>query len=184
MTVSEKIVTVSALLGFFTATVYYALSSLPWLSLIPGISTISQWSILYDKTNADIYRHGDWFLTRPLMLLAILVQNNLTSSYIHIILFLDMISIGCGYFSSKEVDKDKKLFWFILSVIFLLPVIYVLCTLNIERSASLFLLVTWLIYPIIYLLRFSNILREEPTNILYSLSDLITKLGFLGNMHI
>jgi bacteriorhodopsin len=184
MTTSEKIVTVFTLLAFFTATANYAISSVPWLALIPGISAFSQWNILYDKTNVDMYRYGDWFLTRPLMLLAILLQNNLTSSYIHIILILDMLSIGCGYFSTKETDKTKKLYWFILSLALLLPVIYVLYTLTIERPAALFLLVTWLIYPIIYLLRFTNILREGPTNILYTLLDLITKLGLLENMHI
>jgi len=184
MTTSEKVVGVGAILAFFTATVYYAFSSTPWLALIPGIASIAYWNILHDKTNVEMYRYADWFLTTPLMLLAVLRQNNVTSSYTNIVLILDTMMIGCGYFGIKELDKTKKLLWFIVGLVLLLPILHVLYNLPIEKSAAMFLLCTWCIYPIIWLSRNNNVLRDDVTNVSYTVLDIVSKIGLLSNMHI
>ena len=184
MVVANKIMSVCALLIFFTTTIYYLFSSLPWLSLIPGIATIAYWNILYDKTHIDMYRYGDWFLTTPLMLLALLRQNNVTSDYTNIILILDMMMIGSGYFGVKEEDKTRKLAWFILGLVIFLPIAYALYNLPIEKSAALFLLCTWSLYPIIWLMRYNNLLRDDVTNISYTIMDIVAKVGLLSSMHI
>jgi bacteriorhodopsin len=181
---AESIINILVFLAMCVASIYYAFSSLPWLALIPGIASISYWNIIQDKSNVEMYRYADWFLTTPLMLLAILKTNNVTSEYSNIVLILNAMRIGSEYFGVKEYDRTRKLMWYVMGLVLLVPIIYLLLDLSIEKKAALFLASIWCLYPIVQFLRYNYLLRENTTNMSYSLLDAVSKIGFLRMLHI
>jgi hypothetical protein len=171
-------------LSLFTTAGVFLFSPLPWLALIPGLAAAFYWNIIHDKKKTDIYRHGMWFLTTPLMLLAVLKQNNVTSEYIQIVLVLDFIMIASRFFATMDYEKEAKAMWFLLSCIVYIPIAYVLYSLPIEKQASMFLLGVLSVYPIIFILKETHILKPDITHIAYSIMDLVSKVGLVNMIHI
>jgi bacteriorhodopsin len=161
----------------------FAFKPLPWLALIPAIAAISYWNMIHDKEKTEMYRYGDWILSTPLMLLALLRQNNVTNEYIQIVLVLNVIMITCGFYATKEYDKTRKAVWFLLGCIIFIPIAYVLYSLPIEKQVAMFLLGTWCVYPIIWTLKETHILKPDISNIAYALMDTISKVGLLSQIH-
>ena len=170
------------LIMFATAGVF-VLKPPHWFALIPAIAAVSYWNMIHDKEKTEMYRYGDWALTTPLMLLALLRQNNVTDTYIHIVLVLNIIMIAAGYFATKTEDKKAKGMWFLLGCLIFAPIAYVLYSLPIEKQASMFLLAAWCIYPVIWTLKETHILRPDVSSIAYSLMDTVTKVGLLSQLH-
>jgi len=176
----ETAVKITVFLALLTTAGVYLTKSLPWLSLIPGIAAIAYWNMIQDKTRIEMYRYADWFLTTPLMLLALLRQNNVTDSYIQIVLFLNILMITSGYYATQPYEKSTKAMWFFLGVVLFIPIVYVLYSLPIEKQAALFMLGTWSVYPFIWVFRETQYLKRDYANIAYSLMDALSKIGLLS----
>jgi len=184
MTTAESAVHYAVFFTMFAASCYYAVSAAPWFALIPAIAAIAHWNMIRDKKNIEKYRYADWLLTTPLMLLAVLNQNNVTTEFIQITLILDTMMIAAGYFGINETDKNKKVAWFTLGCLLFLPILYILINLPIEKQAATFLAACWTLYPAIWLLKSNYILQDDATNIAYSVLDVVTKIGLLSQIHI
>lgn len=180
MTTAETVIEIATIIAMSIATAFCLTTKKPWLAIIPGISIISHANILYDKGYIEQYRYADWSLSIPLMLLALLSQNNITRDFIYLVLFASIAMVACNFFGINETDKTKKLAWFGAGVLLFLPIAYVLYNLPIEKTAARFLLVALIIYEVIWLLRATSKIKAEPTNIAYSLMDTITKIGLLN----
>jgi len=118
------------------------------------------------------------------MLLALLRQNNVTDSYIQIVLFLNILMITSGYYASQPYEKSTKAMWFFLAAILFIPIAYVLYSLPIEKHAALFMLGTWTVYPFIWIFRETQYLKRDYANIAYSLMDALSKIGLVSLLHI
>jgi len=185
MTAIETGVQIGALLILFTTAVLWTFSAMPWLALIPGIATISYWLMIHDRQNMEMYRYANWALTTPLMLAAILLQNNVTNHFISIVLILDFLMIGAGYFGVKEKkNPTKKLFWFLLGLILFTAISYVLFNMPIEKTAAMFTIGLWALYPIVWICKSNFILRDDETNMAYSFLDVASKVGLLNLIRI
>lgn len=180
MTTVETAVEIATIVAMSIATAFCITTKKPWLAVIPGISAISHANIVYDKGHIEQYRYADWSLSVPLMLLALLIQNNMTQEFINLVLFASILMVACNYFGIHETDKINKYAWFGAGVLLFLPVAYVLYNLPIEKYAGRFLLATLFMYEVIWALRATSTLKAEPTNIAYSLLDTITKIGLLN----
>ena len=93
-----KIIRIIVCVILLITSAYFALSPLPLLGLIPGISALSYIATLWDTARTENYRYMDWVLTTPLMLLAVLMNNPDALNYVNITMVLNVIMIGCGYF--------------------------------------------------------------------------------------
>jgi bacteriorhodopsin len=184
MSTTETVIEIIVFIAMIVTSIFYIISSKPWFSIIPAITAVAHLNMIYDKEKIELYRYADWAITTPLMLLALLSQNNITKEYIHIVLFLSITMIACNFFGINETDKIKKLIWFSVGTLIFLPIAYVLYNLPIERAAAWFLLGALCVYQIVWLLRANRTIREEPTNIIYSITDAITKVGLLKMLHI
>lgn len=180
MTTAETAVGIVTIVAMSIATLFCLTTKKPWLAIIPGISIISHANILYAKSHIEQYRYADWSVSIPLMLLALLSQNNMTSEFIYVVLFVSILMVACNFFGINETDKTKKLAWFGAGVLLFLPIAYVLFNLPIEKTAAIFLLVTLSIYEVIWALRATSTIKAVPTNITYLLMDTITKIGLLN----
>lgn len=185
MTSAEILIAIQIIvfLTMFSTAGVFLFKPLPWLALIPAIAAVAYWNMIQNKEKTDMFRYGDWFLTTPLMLLAVLQQNNVTKEYIHIVLVLNVIMIAAGYFATKEYEKQTKAMWFLLGCLVFIPIAYVLYCLPIEKQAAMFLLGTWCIYPILWILKETHILKPDISHMAYAALDTITKVGLLTQIH-
>jgi bacteriorhodopsin len=115
------------------------------------------------------YRYVDWILTVPLLLVEVVavlaLAKNVANSLMTRLVVASSAMIILGYPGEISSDTNAKLIWFVLSMI---PFIYILYVLFVELTKSLdrqpegvakkvsnlrtLLLVTWLVYPISYLI--------------------------------
>ena len=179
-----KIIRIIVCVILLITSAYFALSPLPLLGLIPGISALSYIATLWDTARTENYRYMDWVLTTPLMLLAVLMNNPDALNYVNITMVLNVIMIGCGYFGIKEVNKTKKLMWFLLGTAIFIPIASVLLSMPYEKQLSYFLIGTWSVYPLIWILKANYVIKEDATNIGYSLMDVISKVGLVNMINI
>lgn len=158
----------------------------------------------------DFYRYADWILTVPLLLVELVAVMRLSrdkaSSLLTRLVIAAALMIGLGY--PGEIIQDPanatmRWVWFGLSVI---PFIYILYVLWVELTASLstqpeaarglikmaraVILITWLVYPIAYMLGSTPAALEaasggggDATGIVglqigYAIADMTAKAGF------
>ena len=107
MTTTETVIEIVVFLAMFVTSIFYAMSAKPWFATIPAIAAIAHLNMLYDKEKIEMYRYGDWAITTPLMILALLSQNNVTKEYIHIVLFLAIAMVACNFFGLHELNLTK-----------------------------------------------------------------------------
>jgi len=148
-----------------------------WLSLIPGVAAWAYWNMLRQPSKQEMYRYTDWAITTPLILAAILHANKAPVHTIIGILVLDLIMIGTGYLGVTQTDKDKKNALFILGCIAFLPILYVLFHQNKTKAAIYLTLLLWTLYPIVWYVDEINAIKKETTAIIYSIMDVIAKVG-------
>ena len=170
-TIAFSLLTVTSILTLFQGSVL--------LSLIPGIAAVAYGYMLGDPTNRNIYRYGDWALTTPLMLLAILLATKSSPALIVSVLLSDVLMIGAGFLGAKETDRTVKMRYFLAGLVFFLPILYVLLTQKEQTAAILLTVGVWSLYPIMYYLNEQEIIDETVTNVSYSIMDMVSKIGLV-----
>ena len=154
------------------------------LSLIPGIAAIAYGFMLRDPANRRVYRYGDWALTTPLMLLAILLATKTPLSLILLVLLSDVLMIGAGFLGAQATDKAVKIRYFMAGMVLFLPVLYVLLTQKEKTAAILLTLCVWSLYPIVYLLDEQEVIDETLTSVSYAVMDMVSKIGLVYLLHV
>lgn len=148
-----------------------------WLSLIPGVAAWAYWNMLRNPSKQEVYRYTDWAITTPIILVAILHANGASLHTILGIVALDLIMIGTGYLGVTQTDKEKKNALFILGCLAFLPILYVLFHQNKTKAAIYLTLLLWSLYPIVWYADEINVIKKETTAIIYSIMDVIAKVG-------
>jgi bacteriorhodopsin len=167
----------------FVASVISLFHGQPWLSIIPAIAAISYSYMLSDQENTDKYRYGDWFLTTPLMLTAILIANKQPWSLIGVLGFLDVEMIAAGYLGIQSKDDAKMLKWFIVGMLAFVPILYYLWIQKGTPTAVSLTLGLWCLYPIVYYLNEIKTLTPMTTTVSYSVMDVLAKVGLVWLLH-
>ncbi|MFT6803454.1 MAG: bacteriorhodopsin [Nitriliruptoraceae bacterium] len=144
----------------------------------------------------EAYRYVDWLLTVPLLLAELVIVLKLTQGKTRSLLIrltiaaLAMILLGYPG-EMAAADSTAKIVWGILGT---LPFVYILYVLFVELSGSLgrqapgvirllsamryVLLVTWMVYPIAYILPAlidDSVAAEIARQVGYSLADVLAK---------
>ena len=117
----------------------------------------------------DAYRYVDWLLTVPLLLVELVavlaLPKSVTRSLFTRLVIAAVLMIGLGYPGEISADAGTRWFWWVLSMI---PFLYILFVLWVELSKSLdrqpaaarglisgarlLILISWAFYPIAYML--------------------------------
>jgi bacteriorhodopsin len=92
------------------------------------------------------------------------------------IVALSFITMGAGYVGIK----DKKNILFILGFIAFLPILYILFHQHKTKAAIYLILIIWSIYPFIWYADEVDIIKKETTTILYTIMDVIAKVGVVN----
>jgi len=101
--------------------------------------------MLNDPVRLDLYRYSDWFLTTPLMLIAILGANGVSVTITLGILSADLLMIGAA-----TPNESAKIAYFTIGCIALLPILYTLFIMKKARWAIFLTLVLWCLYPVLW----------------------------------
>jgi len=160
------------------------------------------WEAAYDSGDMslfnDAYRYVDWLLTVPLLLVELVavlaLPKSVTRSLFTRLVIAAVLMIGLGYPGEISADAGTRWFWWVLSMI---PFLYILYVLWVELSKSLdrqpaaarglisgarlLILISWAFYPIAYALPMLGFGDAGSTNvglqIGYSVADIVAKCG-------
>jgi bacteriorhodopsin len=136
---------------------------------IAGYHYFRMWSGWAEGTVNEGYRYADWLITVPLLVIELLIVLGVTAErrkkLMTSLVPATVLMIGLGYPGETSANETTKWTFWILSMI---PFLYILFTLSGElkaaksretgavsksiNNATKILLVTWLVYPIAYLI--------------------------------
>ena len=136
---------------------------------IAGYHYFRMWSGWAEGIVNEGYRYADWLITVPLLVIELLIVLGVTAErrkkLMTSLVPATVLMIGLGYPGETSANETTKWTFWILSMI---PFLYILFTLSGElkaaksretgavsksiNNATKILLVTWLVYPIAYLI--------------------------------
>ena len=136
---------------------------------IAGYHYFRMWSGWAEGTVNEGYRYADWLITVPLLVIELLIVLGVTADrrkkLMTSLVPATVLMIGLGYPGETSANETTKWTFWVLSMI---PFLYILFTLSGElkaakaretgavstsiNNATKILLVTWLVYPISYLI--------------------------------
>lgn len=168
-------------------------------AVVVGIAGYHYFRIWTDWGNGYVnegYRYADWLITVPLLVIELLIVLGVASDrrkkLMTTLVPASVLMIGFGYpGETADSDGTKWIFW----ILAMLPFIYILVTLAGElkaaesrekgaiassiKSATVILIVTWLVYPIGYLFpvifEAGNEGAETARQISYTVADITSK---------
>lgn len=178
---TEKYSTISQIVAFallFSTAVVAFFQGHFLLSLIPAIAAVAYQFMMKDPEHIQLYRYTDWLFTTPLMLVALL--HTLKSKFIPQLVFADIAMIATGYQAVQSKSLHSKLLWFIVSILFFLPIVYTLVVSKGHFYARALTLVVWSLYPIVWGLENSKRIDDDTSIVCYSIMDTIAKCGLVS----
>ena len=162
---------------------------------IAGYHYFRMWSSWAEGTVNEGYRYADWLITVPLLVIELLIVLGVTADrrkkLMTSLVPATVLMIGLGYPGETSANESTKwLFW----ALSMLPFLYILFTLNGElkaakaretgavstsiNNATKILLVTWLVYPISYLIPVVFTVSdgaEAGRQVAYTIADITAK---------
>ena len=162
---------------------------------IAGYHYFRMWSGWAEGTVNEGYRYADWLITVPLLVIELLIVLGVTADrrkkLMTSLVPATVLMIGLGYPGETSANDTTKWTFWVLSMI---PFLYILFTLSGElkaakaretgavstsiNNATKILLVTWLVYPISYLIPVvfeKSDGTEAGRQVVYTIADITAK---------
>ena len=162
---------------------------------IAGYHYFRMWSGWAEGTVNEGYRYADWLITVPLLVIELLIVLGVTADrrkkLMTSLVPATVLMIGLGYPGETSANETTKWTFWVLSMI---PFLYILFTLSGElkaakaretgavsksiSNATKILLVTWLVYPISYLIPVvfeKSDGTEAGRQVAYTIADITAK---------
>jgi bacteriorhodopsin len=162
---------------------------------IAGYHYFRMWSGWAEGMVNEGYRYADWLITVPLLVIELLIVLGVTADrrkkLMTSLVPATVLMIGLGYPGETSANETTKWTFWILSMI---PFLYILFTLSGElkaaksretgavsksiNNATKILLVTWLVYPISYLIPVvfeKSDGTEAGRQVVYTIADITAK---------
>ena len=162
---------------------------------IAGYHYFRMWSGWAEGIVNEGYRYADWLITVPLLVIELLIVLGVTADrrkkLMTTLVPATVLMIGLGYPGETSANETTKWTFWVLSMI---PFLYILFTLNGElkaakaretgavsksiSNATKILLVTWLVYPISYLIPVVFTVSdgaEAGRQVAYTIADITAK---------
>ena len=162
---------------------------------IAGYHYFRMWSSWAEGAVNEGYRYADWLITVPLLVIELLIVLGVTADrrkkLMTSLVPATVLMIGLGYPGETSANETTKWTFWVLSMI---PFLYILFTLSGElkaaksretgavsksiNNATKILLVTWLVYPISYLIPVVFTVSdgaEAGRQVAYTIADITAK---------
>jgi bacteriorhodopsin len=126
-----------------------------------------------------IPRYVDWLCTTPLLLFTILATCKIQNYQFYMyIIILDILMIIVGYLAAIQTSVGSQLTLFSLSMFFFLYLFIVLKICQPPLLLYLFLIFSWLLYPIVWYLYYMQHINNQQYNYIISSVDIFSKIGY------
>ena len=162
---------------------------------IAGYHYFRMWSGWAEGMVNEGYRYADWLITVPLLVIELLIVLGVTADrrkkLMTSLVPATVLMIGLGYPGETSANETTKWTFWVLSMI---PFLYILFTLSGElkaakaretgavstsiTNATRILLITWLVYPIAYLIPVVFTVSdgaEAGRQVAYTIADITAK---------
>ena len=186
-------------------------SAVTMSAMICGVAAYHYWrmfSVFSAKNWNEGYRYADWLLTVPLLVAELVVVSGVSKEVAKKVtpklVIAALLMIATGYPGEvADHGSGARWTWFIISFLFMLYVLYELFAGSIGKTLKsqtgeigkklnnlrYVLLVTWVVYPIFYLLgdettfvaKIFSLSETEAATVIqvgYSISDILAKAGY------
>lgn len=146
-----------------------------WITLIPVITTITYWFLINYPEYTENIRYADMSLTLPIMTTAIYYTSGADTTKILTSILLILLVVMGGLAGKKTKDYS----WFILVGLALLAVLYDFMKMKDSYPVVYLLLVTWALYPLVWMFKTDDIISEYQKENVYSYIDIVSKIGIV-----
>ncbi|OTA70242.1 putative opsin-1 [Hypoxylon sp. EC38] len=186
---------ITALVTTFGFLSYYAMATGDGITTHPYVAGRSKHGVIVDIVERDIYwaRYVDWSLTTPLVLLDLCLLAGLNGASILVTVVSDVIMILSGLFATLSRGEAQGWGWYAIACIAYLNVVYQVAykgryaisskdnkTRVFFASISLFILLLWTAYPIIWAVAAgARLINIDGEIIAYAVLDVLAK-GVFG----
>ncbi|XXH03543.1 hypothetical protein Hte_009948 [Hypoxylon texense] len=186
---------ITALVTTFAFLSYYAMASGDGVTSHPYVSGRSKHGAVTEIVKRDIYwvRYVDWSITTPLLLLDLCLLAGLNGASILVTVVSDVIMILTGLFAALSKDEAQGWGWYAFACIAYLNIIYQVGykgthamsnkdykTRAFFGSLSLFTLLLWTAYPIVWgIADGAHRVNVDAEIIAYAVLDILAK-GVFG----
>ncbi|KAI8950642.1 hypothetical protein F4801DRAFT_579139 [Xylaria longipes] len=173
---------------------YYAMATGTGVSLHTTVLKETKLHVITEIVKRQVYwaRYVDWSLTTPLLLLDLSLLAGLSGASILILMFSDVVMILTGLFAALSHDEAQGWGWYAFACLAFINIMYQLGykgryavstkdqkTKVFFGSISLFTLVLWTIYPIIWgIADGARMMNVDGEIIAYAVLDILAKPVF------
>jgi bacteriorhodopsin len=144
-----------------------------WFAIIPIITTITYAFLIKYPEYTQTIRFTELTLTLPLIVAAIHYSNGEGLTKILLSVLLILIAIGAGLAGNQTKNHS----WFALAGLPLLAVLYDFMKMKDTRPVVYLLLVTWALYPLIWLFKTDGLINETQKEAIYSYIEPLSSIG-------
>lgn len=126
-------------------------------------------------------RYMDWAMTTPLLLLTVLLRchHQIPSLDVYVLfLVLDVLMVYAGYLGIRTRDTKTRNAMFSIGCVFYLMIFALLWTYKPPRRLFFFLLMAWMVYPIVWILHETEHMTNENYNQGVAVLDIVSKIGY------
>jgi bacteriorhodopsin len=181
-----QIFRVLAVLKFVFLAFYCYYYKLVVVSLVPIIASIAYVAMFINEHNILIARYTDWVLTTGIILFMILYKADIPMEKIFFLVSLNSIMMISGLFGRLEKSHANRIIWFTIGCILFIPIFINLIQISNNKNKnneenkknSLYTVILWCIYPIVWLLAEEEIISIETENSIIPMIDVWAKSGF------
>ncbi|KAI1816366.1 hypothetical protein GGS20DRAFT_583603 [Poronia punctata] len=185
---------ITASITTFAFLSYYAMATGSGISIHTTVTKTAELGIVTEVVKRQIFwaRYVDWALTTPLLLVDLALLAGLNGASILVLVLSDLIMVLTGMFAAFSHDEGQGWGWYAFACIAFLNIIYQLGykgryavatkdnkTRTFFGAISLFTLVLWTLYPIIWgVADGARIINVDGEIIAYAVLDLLAKPVF------
>lgn len=181
-----QIFRVLAVLKFVFLAFYCYYHKLILVSLVPIIASIAYVAMFINEHNILIARYIDWVLTTGIILFCILYKAEIPIEKIFFLVSLNSIMMLSGLFGRLEKSHANRIIWFTIGCVLFIPIFINLLEISRRndenkeenKKNSLYTIILWCIYPIVWLLAEEGIISIDTENSIIPMLDVWAKAGF------
>ncbi|KAI0425958.1 hypothetical protein F5Y09DRAFT_80187 [Xylaria sp. FL1042] len=173
---------------------YYAMATGTGITLHTTVIKENKLHVIIEAVKRQVFwaRYVDWTLTTPLLLLDLALLAGLNGASILVLMFSDVVMILTGLFAAFSHDEAQGWGWYAFACLAYLTIIYQLGykgryavsnkdnkTKAFFGAISLFMLLLWTIYPIVWgIADGARLVNVDGEIIAYAVLDVFAKAVF------
>lgn len=171
----DRVATLTAAVLFFAFSWFFFFRGQALLAVITAIA-FTAYCVLSMDPKKDKIRYADWVLTTPLLLIALFYPRATPMDLLPVVA-ADVLMIATGWLAHTARTKTERNVLFGISCYFFLVVFGLVFSMRPPLGAAVFLFLTFLIYPVIWMMYETGTIRYPVYTGTIAGLDVFSKIG-------